>query len=173
MLVVLPAGRAKDRTTLCPAPTSPPFLDLAGWNCVLCDCPCTFTLPRILVWGTPAHAPGRRLSRAGAAKARNKLSYTATAFVPLAQFRETCKSHVRSPTETGKLQSGSAGLDLRKATCGPVPTYHKPYKVAGPRLSRGIYPPRANQMTSATATTARMMATNARALHAGSRLTPE
>jgi hypothetical protein len=25
---------------------------------------------------------------------------------------------------TGKLQSGSAGLDLRKATCGPVPTYH-------------------------------------------------
>jgi hypothetical protein len=23
---------------------------------------------------------------------------------------------------TGKLQSGSAGLDLRKATCGPVPT---------------------------------------------------
>jgi hypothetical protein len=24
---------------------------------------------------------------------------------------------------TGKLQSGSAGLDLRKATCGPVPTY--------------------------------------------------
>src|ERR1700730_8543060 len=25
---------------------------------------------------------------------------------------------------TGKLQSGSAGLELRKATCGPVPTYH-------------------------------------------------
>jgi hypothetical protein len=23
---------------------------------------------------------------------------------------------------TGRLQSGSAGLDLRKATCGPVPT---------------------------------------------------
>jgi hypothetical protein len=53
---------------------------------------------------------------------------------------------------TGKLQSGSAGLDLRKATCGPVPRSHKPYKVAGPRLSRRIYPPRANQMTSATAT---------------------
>jgi hypothetical protein len=34
----------------------------------------------------------------------------------------------------GKLQSGSAGLDLRKATCGPVPTHHKPYKVAGPRV---------------------------------------
>jgi hypothetical protein len=30
-------------------------LDLVGWNCVLCDCPCTFPLPRILVWGTPAH----------------------------------------------------------------------------------------------------------------------
>jgi hypothetical protein len=70
---------------------------------------------------------------------------------------------------TGKLQSGSAGLDSRKATCGPVPTYHKPYKVAGPRLSRRNYPPTANQMTSATATMARMMATNARALHA----TPE
>src|ERR1700732_2930808 len=55
---------------------------------------------------------------------------------------------------TGKLQSGSAGPDLRKATCGPVPRSHKPYKykVAGPRLSRRIYPPRANQMTSATAT---------------------
>src|ERR1700730_3716471 len=70
---------------------------------------------------------------------------------------------------TGKLQSGSAGLDLRKATCGPVPTHHKPYKVAGPRLSRRIYPPRANQMTSAIATMARMMAANARALHAGPR----
>jgi hypothetical protein len=23
---------------------------------VLCDCPCTVTLPRILVWDTPAHA---------------------------------------------------------------------------------------------------------------------
>jgi hypothetical protein len=56
---------------------------------------------------------------------------------------------------TGKLQSGSAGLDLRKATCGPVPTHHKPYKVAGPRLSRRIYPPTANQMTSPTATMAR------------------
>jgi hypothetical protein len=31
-------------------------LDLAGLNCVLCDCSCTFPLPRILVWGTPAHA---------------------------------------------------------------------------------------------------------------------
>jgi hypothetical protein len=39
---------------------------------------------------------------------------------------------------TGKLQSGSAGLDLRKATCGPVPTYHKPYKVAGPLVSAPI-----------------------------------
>jgi hypothetical protein len=39
---------------------------------------------------------------------------------------------------TGKLQSGSAGLDLRKATCGPVPTHHKPYKVAGPRLLAGF-----------------------------------
>jgi hypothetical protein len=42
---------------------------------------------------------------------------------------------------TGKLQSGSAGLDLRIGTCGPVPRSHKPYKVAGPRLSRRIYPP--------------------------------
>src|SRR4029077_13260721 len=67
---------------------------------------------------------------------------------------------------TGKLQSGSAGLDLRKATCVPAPTHHKPYKVAGPRLSRRIYPPRANQMTSVIATMARMMAANARALHA-------
>ena len=74
---------------------------------------------------------------------------------------------------TGKLQSGSAGLDLRKATCGPVPRSHKPYKVAGRRLSRRIYPPRANQMTSATATMARITATSARALHAGPRLTPE
>jgi hypothetical protein len=62
---------------------------------------------------------------------------------------------------TGKLQSGSAGLDLRKATCGPVPTYHKPYKVAGPRLSRRIYQPRAKPDDSETM--ARMMATNARA----------
>jgi hypothetical protein len=37
------------------------------------------------------------------------------------------------------------------------------------RLARRIYPPRANQMTSAIATMARMMATNARALHAGGR----
>jgi hypothetical protein len=48
------------------------------------------------------------------------------------------------------------------------------------RMSRGrraghlaAYPPRANQMTSATATMARMMATNARALRSGPRLTPE
>ena len=41
---------------------------------------------------------------------------------------------------TGKLQSGSAGLDLRKATCGPVPRSHKPYKVAGPRDPRRILP---------------------------------
>ena len=59
------------------APTFDGVLDLPGWNCVLCDCPCTFPLPRQLM---PA---GRRLSRAGAAKARKKLSYTATAFVPL------------------------------------------------------------------------------------------
>jgi hypothetical protein len=39
---------------------------------------------------------------------------------------------------TGKLQSGSAGLDLRKATCGPVPTNHKPYKVADPRHLAGF-----------------------------------
>jgi hypothetical protein len=39
---------------------------------------------------------------------------------------------------TGKLQSGSAGLDLRKATCGPVPTHHKPYKVAVPRHLAGF-----------------------------------
>jgi hypothetical protein len=38
------------------APTFDGVLDLVGWNCVLCDCPCTFPLPRILVWGTPAHA---------------------------------------------------------------------------------------------------------------------
>jgi hypothetical protein len=38
------------------APTFDGVLDLAGWNCVLCDCPCTLPLPRILVWGTPAHA---------------------------------------------------------------------------------------------------------------------
>jgi hypothetical protein len=28
----------------------------AGWNCVLCDCSCPLPLPRVLVWGTPAHA---------------------------------------------------------------------------------------------------------------------
>jgi hypothetical protein len=39
------------------APTFDGVLDLAGWNCVLCNCSCTFPLPRILVWGTPA-SPG-------------------------------------------------------------------------------------------------------------------
>jgi Protein of unknown function, DUF417 len=31
------------------APTFDGVLDLAGGNCVLCDCPCTFPLPRVFV----------------------------------------------------------------------------------------------------------------------------
>ena len=66
-------------------------------------------------------------------------------------------------SDRGRANSSRAarGSTLRKATCGPVPRSHKPYKVAGPRLSRRIYQPRANQDDSETM--ARMMATNARA----------
>jgi hypothetical protein len=37
-------------------------------------------------------------------------------------------------------QAAIVRLDLRKATCGPVPRSHKPYKVAGPRDPRRILP---------------------------------
>src|SRR5438270_3679187 len=107
---------------------------------------------------------GLRLSRAGAAERSEKVVvHGGVCTVGRSSEKLVSLMGVLRPG-TGKLQSGSAGLDLRKATCGPVPRSHKPYKVAGPRLSRRIYPPRASQMTSATATMARTMATNARAL---------
>src|ERR1700736_4463781 len=99
---------------------------------------------------------GRRLSRAGAAHGDGVCTVGRSS----GKLELVSLKGVLRPG-TGKLQSGSAGLDLRKATCGPVPRSHKPYKVAGPRLSRRIYPPRANQMTSATASMARMMSAHA------------
>jgi hypothetical protein len=154
------------------APTFDGVLDLAGWNCVLCDCPCTFPLPRILGYASSCPLVAGLVALALPRLEKVVVHGDGVCTVGRSSGKLVSLMGVLRPG-TGKLQSGSAGLDLRKATCGPVPTHHKPYKVAGPRLSRRIYPPRANQMTSAIATMARMMATNARALHAGPRPTPE
>jgi hypothetical protein len=65
------------------APAFDGVLDLAGWNCgsaIVHARSCYRAFWSVVRQLMPA---GRRRSRAGAAKARKKLSYTATAFVPL------------------------------------------------------------------------------------------
>src|SRR6202011_1644565 len=62
---------------------------------------------------------GRRLSRAGAAHGDGVCTVGRSS----GKLELVSLKGVLRPG-TGKLQSGSAGLDLRKATCGPVPRSH-------------------------------------------------
>ena len=74
----------------------------------------------------------------------------------------------RRPPSTQRARPHPAARGCRQ---GYLTTSRCPAASATRHLA--AYPPRANQMTSATATMARMMATNARAFHAGPRSTPE